>query len=98
MEASIADIVRDRARLVYQIAYSVSRNHHDAEDASQEVFLRVWRYREKLAEVDDVKAWVARIGSKPGTWLESNCLRWPITACACRRIRDKAVFAVRTGG
>jgi len=60
-EAALAGIVRERARLVYQIAYSVLRNHHDAEDASQEVFLRVWRYREKLPEIDDVKAWVARI-------------------------------------
>ncbi|HUR36502.1 MAG TPA: sigma-70 family RNA polymerase sigma factor [Terriglobales bacterium] len=61
LEAALTDIVRERARLVYQIAYSVLRNHHDAEDASQEVFLRVWRYRAKLADVDDVKAWVARI-------------------------------------
>ncbi len=28
--------VREHARLVYRIAYSVLRNHHDAEDATQE--------------------------------------------------------------
>ena len=61
LDAALTSIVRERSRMVYQIAYSVLRDHHDAEDASQEVFLRVWRHREKLAAVDDVKAWVARI-------------------------------------
>ncbi len=41
--------VREHARLVYRIAYSVLRDHHDAEDATQETFLRVLRYRRKLA-------------------------------------------------
>ncbi len=27
--------VREQARLVYKIAYSVLRNHHDAEDVAQ---------------------------------------------------------------
>jgi len=53
--------VREHARLVYRIAYSVSRNHHDAEDATQETFLRVLRYRRKLEGVDDSKTWIARI-------------------------------------
>jgi RNA polymerase sigma-70 factor, ECF subfamily len=61
VDATLATTVREHARMVFQIAYSVLRNHHDAEDASQEVFLRVWRYRGKLDEVADVKAWVARI-------------------------------------
>lgn len=60
-DATLTGIVREHARLVYQIAYSVLRNHHDAEDASQEVFLRVWKYRTKLPQVADEKAWVARI-------------------------------------
>ena len=75
VDAALAGIVRERAQLVYQIAYSVLRNHHDAEDASQEVFLRVWRYRDRLPQVSDEKAWVARIAwrvaverkPKPGT-------------------------------
>jgi RNA polymerase sigma-70 factor (ECF subfamily) len=33
-------IVHEHARLVYRIAYLVLRNHHDAEDATQETFLR----------------------------------------------------------
>lgn len=54
-------IVRRHARFVYQVAYLLLRNHHDAEDATQETFARVWRYRKRLPEVLDRKAWLARI-------------------------------------
>jgi RNA polymerase sigma-70 factor (ECF subfamily) len=53
--------VREHARLVYRVAYSVLRDHHDAEDATQETFLRVLRYGRKLAGVRDPRTWLARI-------------------------------------
>jgi RNA polymerase sigma-70 factor, ECF subfamily len=53
--------VREHARLVYRIAYSVLRNHHDAEDATQETFLRVLRYQRKLAGIREPRTWLARI-------------------------------------
>jgi RNA polymerase sigma-70 factor, ECF subfamily len=53
--------VREHARLVYRVAYSVLRNHHDAEDATQETFVRVLRYRRKLAGIRDPRTWLARI-------------------------------------
>jgi RNA polymerase sigma-70 factor (ECF subfamily) len=53
--------VREHARLVYRVAYTVLRNHHDAEDATQETFLRVLRYRRKLAGIRDSRTWLARI-------------------------------------
>lgn len=53
--------VREYARLVYRVAYSVLRDHHDAEDATQETFLRVLKYRRKLAGVRDPRTWLARI-------------------------------------
>ena len=53
--------VREHARLVYRITYSVLRNHADAEDATQETFLRVLRYRRKLEGVRDRRTWLARI-------------------------------------
>lgn len=54
-------VVREHARLVYRIAYSVLRNHHDAEDATQETFMRVLRYRRELAGVRERRTWLARI-------------------------------------
>jgi RNA polymerase sigma-70 factor, ECF subfamily len=54
-------VVREHARLAYRVAYSVVRNHHDAEDVTQETFVRVLRWRKKLDAVRDVKSWIARI-------------------------------------
>ena len=54
-------MVREHARLVFRVAYSVLRNHHDAEDATQETFVRVLHYGRKLGEVRDPKTWLARI-------------------------------------
>jgi RNA polymerase sigma-70 factor, ECF subfamily len=60
-EEQLETTVREHARLVYRIAYSVLRNPADAEDATQEVFLRVLRYGSKMTRIDDLKAWLARI-------------------------------------
>ena len=54
-------LVRQHSRLVYRIGYAVLRSHHDAEDATQETFLRVLRYSRKFAGVEDHKTWLARI-------------------------------------
>jgi RNA polymerase sigma-70 factor (ECF subfamily) len=60
-EDALESAVREHTRLVYRIAYSALRNHHDAEDATQETFVRVLRYKKKLEEVRDPKTWLARI-------------------------------------
>ena len=60
-EDALETAVREHARLVYRIAYSVLRNHHDAEDATQETFIRVMRYRRQLQGVDHAKTYLARI-------------------------------------
>jgi len=60
-EGLLEDAVARHARMVYRIAYSVLRNHHDAEDITQETFVRACRSQNKLAEIVDVRAWLARI-------------------------------------
>jgi RNA polymerase sigma factor (sigma-70 family) len=58
---TLEDLVRQHSRLVYRIAYAALRSHPDAEDATQETFLRVLRYSRKLAKVENPKTWLARI-------------------------------------
>ena len=53
--------VREHAGLVYRVARAVLRNHHDAEDAAQEVFLRVLRLRRGLEGVENTETWFARV-------------------------------------
>ena len=56
-----AKLVAEHQQMVFRIAYSVLRNHADAADASQDVFLRLFRHASRLADVADRKAWIARI-------------------------------------
>lgn len=59
--ASVETLVAEHSLMAFRIAYSILRNHHDAEDAVQECFLRVLRYRKRMQEVRNPKTWVARI-------------------------------------
>jgi RNA polymerase sigma-70 factor (ECF subfamily) len=60
-EELLEALVREHSRIVFRISYAVLRRHHDAEDATQETFMRVLRYSSKLAAVEDPKTWLARI-------------------------------------
>jgi RNA polymerase sigma-70 factor (ECF subfamily) len=60
-EDDLESLVGEQARFVYRVCYSVLRNHHDAEDAVQDTFVRVWRNRGKLAGVHELRGWLARI-------------------------------------
>jgi len=37
-------------------------NREDAQDVAQEVFLRCWRAQDRLSEVQNLKAWIFRVG------------------------------------
>ncbi len=58
---ALESAVREHSRLIYRVAYAVLRNHHDAEDATQETFIKVLKYRRKLSGVEDQRTWLARI-------------------------------------
>src|SRR5512141_1684269 len=60
-------IVGEHARLVYRIAFAVLRNHHDAEDAAQETFLKFLRHRKRWAEIANVRAWLAKMAWRAAT-------------------------------
>ena len=58
---TVEALVADHALMVFRIAYSILRNHHDAEDAAQECFLRVVKFKKRLPQVRNAKTWLARI-------------------------------------
>jgi RNA polymerase sigma-70 factor (ECF subfamily) len=60
-DVAVEALVREHARLVFRIAYSMLRDHHEAEDAAQEVFVRVVKHKDRLPQVREQKAWLARI-------------------------------------
>src|SRR5690242_15681357 len=58
---AVEALVREHSRLIYRVAYAALRHHHEAEDATQETFVRVLRYGSKLDQVENPKTWLARI-------------------------------------
>ena len=60
-DQAVAALVDEYAPTLYRVAFSVMRNAADAEDAVQEVFLRVLRHRDSLHDVRDQRVWLVRI-------------------------------------
>ncbi|MBZ5521436.1 MAG: RNA polymerase sigma factor [Acidobacteriia bacterium] len=58
---AMEDLVAEHSAMVFRIAYSILRNHHDAEDAVQECFLRALKYGKNLKHVRTPKTWLGRI-------------------------------------
>ncbi len=58
-EESFATLVTQHSRFMFRVAYGVLRNSHDAEDAVQEAFLKLYR-GEAWRELRDEKAFLAR--------------------------------------
>lgn len=58
-DEQFAVLVDRHARFVFRVAYSVLRNLHDAEDAVQETFLKIYRFR-RWEHVGNERAFLAR--------------------------------------
>src|SRR6267378_108799 len=58
---TVENLVAGHSGMVFRIAYSILRNHHDAEDAVQECFLRAVKYGRDLEHVRNIKTWLGRI-------------------------------------
>lgn len=57
----VGALVEEYSAALYRVAYSVTRNAAEAEDAVQETFLRVLRHQNQLGEIRDLRVWLVRI-------------------------------------
>jgi RNA polymerase sigma-70 factor (ECF subfamily) len=55
-ETEFKNIILPDSRRLYSVAYRILRSKEDAEDAVQEVLLRLWKMRLRLAEYSSVEA------------------------------------------
>jgi RNA polymerase sigma-70 factor, ECF subfamily len=58
---TIAQLVAEYSTALYRVAFSVTRNAAEAEDAVQETFLRVLKHEARLGEIRDYRVWLVRI-------------------------------------
>ena len=63
-----------RAELVSTLFFLLG-NHDDAQDAAQEAFLKCWRTRTGLGAVQNVRAWIFRVGLNAAKDLQRNAWR-----------------------
>jgi len=73
-------LVRENQRIVYQVAYSVLQHAADADDVTQDAFVRAYAKAADLREPAHFRAWVCRIARN----------------LALNRLRDDRRRAVRT--
>src|SRR5258708_32117505 len=58
-----AALVRDHHRRVFALLYRMTANAGDAQDLSQEVFLKAWQNRHQLRDTERPTGWLLRIAS-----------------------------------
>jgi RNA polymerase sigma-70 factor (ECF subfamily) len=58
---TVAQLVANYSTALYRVAFSVTRNAAEAEDAVQEAFLRVLKHEARLGEIRDYRVWLVRI-------------------------------------
>ena len=58
-----SELVRDHLRRVFGLLYRMVGNHADAQDLSQEVFLKAFQRRHQLRDPDRALPWLLRIAS-----------------------------------
>lgn len=60
-EVNIDDVVRRYADMVYRLAVLNTKNSFEAEDAFQEVFLKLYKNMYKIRDEEHLKAWLIRV-------------------------------------
>ena len=55
--------------------FYVVGNSEDARDALQDTFVKCWRHRHELGEIENLKAWIFRVALNTGRDLRANASR-----------------------
>jgi RNA polymerase sigma-70 factor (ECF subfamily) len=63
-----------QAELLGTLYYLVG-NLEDARDAMQDAFVKCWRHQEKLAEIENMKAWIFRVALNAGRDIRETAWR-----------------------
>ena len=61
MNELLNNVYDEYNRYIYHLCLKLTRNQNEAEDLMQEVWVKVVRYEQSVAEVDHVKAWLTTI-------------------------------------
>jgi RNA polymerase sigma-70 factor, ECF subfamily len=75
--AKFAELVERQWRFVFRVAYAVLCNSHDAEDAVQETFLKLYRNR-GWRNLGNERAFLARVAWRVAVDRRSSSLRTPV--------------------
>lgn len=59
--AAFHALVERHRSLVYRVAFQFAGNHHDAEDITQEVFIKVYRSLDRFRQDAQLSSWLYRI-------------------------------------
>lgn len=60
-ELTYTDAVQRNSQRIFLIALSFTRRQADAEDVMQNVFLKLWKHRDKLTDREHVDRWLTRV-------------------------------------
>lgn len=72
-ESAFRELYRWYGRLLFPFLTKLTDSQDTADEIIQEVFLRIWLYRDKLPTIDHPRAWIFQIGSNQAhTWLKKN--------------------------
>jgi RNA polymerase sigma-70 factor (ECF subfamily) len=65
-EGQFESLVNHCNQRVYRLALRITRNHHDAEDARQETFLKAYRHLDQFEGRSRFTTWISRIAINEG--------------------------------
>ena len=60
-QGAFQTLVEQHRSMVYRVAYQFSGNHHDAEDITQDVFIKVYRSLARFRQDAQLTSWIYRI-------------------------------------